>query len=122
MQYNAIYKNGKPERFFLRLDDEKERAIVALYFLESAKKGPRVGRINQMAWVFTDVLSGKQRHGAGYSSAADVFGTFRMLILGRAGSALSESVRDEVFSMNTHDDVVRLSKRALDEIESAIRV
>ena len=79
MEFNSIYKNGKPDYFFITIDHEKgERAFIQPYFLVTDIDHPRRGRIREMNVLVNIgniiVYYGKATHGYGYSHSADVYG------------------------------------------------
>lgn len=117
MKYNVIYKNGKPERFFLMIEKPEEFNIIRPYFLATDIDHPRKGRINSMECLFSGkVWHGKQRHGYGYSSSADVYGTLFDIIFKKYGDKLSNDAIKEIRLVNTHNDRIMLSDKMLKEL------
>ena len=76
MEFTTIYRNGKPERFFIKLDDPKEFAFLRPYYLATSSTKTRFGSILEMECLFScSVWQGRQLHGYGYSCSADVYGS-----------------------------------------------
>lgn len=114
ISYNAICKNGKPERFFVKIDKPEEFNFIQPYFLATSIGHPRHGRIYSMACLFSgSVWQGKQGHGYGYSSSADVYGELIDIIVKTYKSELSEAEKAELYAINTHNDNILLSDSLL---------
>lgn len=119
MQFTTIYKNGKPDYFFIKLDKPQEWAFLQPYFLVTSIDHQRHGRIKEMSCLFSgSVYQGKQYHGYGYSASADVYGELLSIINKLYGSKLTDKTKKELSKINTHDDKLTLSKKALDELSS----
>lgn len=118
MIYSSIYKNGKPEYFFIRAESPKEWALVQPYFLLSSIDKPRVGRIRSMECLFSgDTWYGKQTHGYGYSASHDVYGQLLACIDKLYKDTLSDSAAAELHALNIDDDRIQVSESTLDELE-----
>lgn len=117
MKFNTIYKNGKPDYFFIKLDDEKEFNFLQPYFLATSIDHTRYGRIKEMYPIFSgSVFAGKQVHGCGYSASADVYGELIAIIKKLYGKQLSENALTELNKINTHEDDIKLSTEILQEL------
>ena len=118
MKYSSIYKNGKPNYFFIKSDNPKEFNFIQPYFLVTSSDHPRKGSIKSMECLFSgSVWYGKQSHGYGYSSSADVYNTLISIIKALYNNKLSDKAIKELNNINTHDDEIKLSKRLLEELE-----
>lgn len=105
MEYASIYKNGKVDRFFLKLDSEKEFEFIQPYFISTSIDKPRSGRIYEMDCLFSgSVWSGRQGHGYGYSASADVYGQLISIIEKLHKDRLTEQDRAALSKINTHND------------------
>lgn len=94
MEFNSIYKNGKPDYFFITIDSKKgERAFIQPYFIVTDIDHPRRGSIREMnVLVNTNgviVYYGKATHGYGYSHSADVYGELIDIIEDSYGKELT---------------------------------
>ena len=120
MQYSSIYKNGKPQYFFLAADNQKERAFIQPYFFVTTLEHPRKGRIIELNRLFSDppIWIGRQVHGYGYSSSADVYGELINIIKTLYKNRLSDDAIKELNAINTHDDNITLSDSLLDELKA----
>ena len=117
MKFNTIYKNGKPDYFFIKLDNEKEFNFLQPYFLATSIDHARHGRIKEMYPLFSgSVFAGKQVHGYGYSASADVYGELIIIIKKLYGKQLSENALNELNRINTHEDAITLSTEILKEL------
>lgn len=117
MKFNTIYKNGKPDYFFIKLDNEKEFNFLQPYFLTTSIDHTRHGRIKDMFPIFSgSVFAGKQIHGYGYSASADVYGELITIIKKLYGKQLSENAINELNKINTHNDNIELSTEILKEL------
>lgn len=118
MKYSSIYKNGKPDYFFIKADNPKEFNFIQPYFLVTSSDHPRKGSIKSMECLFSgSVWYGKQSHDYGYSSSADVYNTLTSIIKALYNNKLSDKAIKELNNINTHDDEIKLSKRLLEELE-----
>lgn len=119
MKYSSIYKNGKPDYFFIKADSPKEFDFIQPYFLVTSSDHPRKGSIKSMECLFSgSVWYGKQSHGYGYSSSADVYNTLISIIKALYNNKLSDKAIKELNNINTHDDEIKLSRRLLDELSA----
>lgn len=117
MKFTTIYENGKPDYFFIKLDEPNEFNFLQPYFITTTMEHKRHGRIKEMEALFSgEVFSGKQYHGYGYSASADVYGELITIINKLHGKRLSERARKELSKINTHDDNLKISKATLDEL------
>lgn len=118
MIYQSIYKNGKPEYFFLRAETPKEWALIQPYFLMSSIDKPRVGRIRYMECLFSgDTWYGKQAHGYGYSASHDVYGQLLECIAKLYKGTISDTAAAELHALNIDDHNLHVSDATLDELE-----
>lgn len=79
MKFTSIYKNGKPDYFFIALDVSKhEFNFVQPYYIVTDIDHTRHGRIREMNALVslgdTQIQYGKGMHGYGYSFSADIYG------------------------------------------------
>ena len=117
MEYASIYKNGKVDRFFLKLDDPKEFDFIQPYFISTSYEKPRSGRIYGMDCLFSGIVwSGRQGHGYGYSSSADVYGELIAIIEKLHKGRLTDQDRAELDKINTHNDKQTFSAELLDNL------
>lgn len=117
MEFTNIYRNGKPQYFFIKLDAENEYNFLQPYFLLTSYDRPRLGRILEMECLFSgSVWQGRQSHGYGYSCSADVYGTLIGAIKKLHGKALSTAAKEELNAINTHDSTLTLSAELLTEL------
>jgi hypothetical protein len=117
MKFTTIYKNGKPDYFFIKLDKPNEFSFIQPYFLVTSIDHKRHGRIKELECLFSDsVFIGKQYHGYGYSASADVYGELITIINKLHSKKLSERAKKELKKINTHDDEQKISKATLDEL------
>lgn len=117
MEFARIYKNSRPQYFFLRLDKPEEREILRPYYLLTTSDHPRAGRILEMHCLFTDrVWSGRASHGYGCACCADVYGTLISLIHKLHGRRLSSAAVQELDAINPHEDRLTLSDATLREL------
>lgn len=116
--YQSIYKNGKPEYFFLKVDDLKEfQAFIRPYFIVTTIDKPRKYSIKSMNCLFScSVWSGKQYHGYGYSSSADVFNSLIEIIKTLHKKRLTPQDLQELSAINAHDDKIELSQSLIDNL------
>lgn len=104
MEYASIYKSGKVDRFFLKVDDPKEFAFIQPYFLSTKIDNPRSGRILEMDCLFSGaVWSGRQSHGYGYAASADVYGQLIAIIEKLHKGRLTDQDRAALDKINTHE-------------------
>lgn len=127
MEFNSIYKNGKPDYFFITIDRKKgERAFIQPYFLVTDFEHQRRGRIREMN-VFASmndvtVYYGKATHGYGYSHSADVYGELIDIIRDSYGKELTDAEKTELSKINTHDDTLMLSPKLLEHLAELNKV
>lgn len=127
MEFNSIYKNGKPDYFFITIDHKKgERAFIQPYFLVTDFEHPRRGRIREMNVLanMNDVIVyyGKATHGYGYSHSADVYGELIDIIEDSYGKELTDAEKAELRKINTHDDTLTLSPELLEHLAELNKV
>lgn len=117
MEFTTIYRNGKPQYFFIKIDEPAEFNFLQPYFLVTSMDKPRFGRILEMECLFSgSVWQGRQSHGYGYSCSADVYGTLIDAINKLYGKELSENAKQELHSINTHESTLILSIATLKEL------
>ena len=123
MNYTAIYKNGKIERFFIKATQKEYKAVLQNYFTLTSLDKTRLGNIKELFCLFSvdntgvGVWSGKQYHGFGYSACADVYGELIRTIKKLFESKLTDETLEELNSLNLHDDELTLTEKALDELK-----
>lgn len=127
MEFNSIYKNGKPDYFFITIDSKKgERAFIQPYFIVTDIDHPRRGRIREMnVLVNTNgiiVYYGKATHGYGYSHSADVYGELIDIIRDTYGEELTDAEKTELHKINTHDDELTVSPELLEHLAELNKV
>ena len=127
MEFNSIYKNGKPDYFFITIDSKKgERAFIQPYFIVTDIDHPRRGSIREMnVLVNTNgiiVYYGKATHGYGYSHSADVYGELIDIIRDTYGEELTDAEKEELRNINTHDDELTLSPELLEHLAELNKV
>ena len=127
MEFNSIYKNGKPDYFFITIDSKKgERAFIQPYFIVTSIDYPRHGRIKEMNVLenMNDVVIyyGKATHGYGYSHSADVYGELIDIIRDSYGEELTDVEKYELSKINTHDDELKLSPELLEHLAELNKV
>lgn len=117
MEFTTIYRNGKPQYFFIKIDHAEEFNFIQPYFLVTSMDKPRFGRILEMECLFSgSVWQGRQSHGYGYSCSADVYGTLIDAIHKLYRKELSDESKQELTAINTHDDTLKLSENLLAEL------
>jgi len=117
MEFTTIYRNGKPQYFFIKIDEPIEFNFLQPYFLITSMDKPRFGRILEMECLFSgSVWQGRQSHGYGYSCSADVYGTLIDAIYKLYKKELSENAKQEFNSINIHDNTLVLSIATLKEL------
>ena len=117
MEFNTIYRNGKPQYFFIKIDEPTEFNFLQPYFLLTSMDKPRFGRILEMECLFSgSVWQGRQSHGYGYSCSADVYGTLIDAIRKLYNKELSEESKQELNAINTHDNILKLSGNLIREL------
>lgn len=117
MQFTTIYHNGKPQRFFIKVDTSKEYAFIQPYFIVTTIDRTRIGSILEMNCLFSSsVWQGRQTHGYGYSCSADVYGTLIDIINKVHKDRLTEADKDELKKINTHDEHLVLSSELLENL------
>lgn len=127
MEFNSIYKNGKPDYFFITIDSKKgERAFIQPYFIVTDIDHPRRGCIREMnVLVNTNgiiVYYGKATHGYGYSHSADVYGELIDIIEDSYGTELTDAEKTELHKINTHDDELTVSPELLEHLAELNKV
>ena len=127
MEFNSIYKNGKPDYFFITIDSKKgERAFIQPYFIVTDIDHPRRGSIREMnVLVNTNgviVYYGKATHGYGYSHSADVYGELIDIIEDSYGEELTDAEKTELHKINTHDDELTVSPELLEHLAELNKV
>lgn len=114
MKFTTIYKNGKPERFFIMKEATGEFAFLQPYFLSTTNDHKRHGRILEMDCLFSgEVWQGRQTHGFGYSCSDDVYSELIKIIKTLHKKRLSEDDIKELNSINTADDTITFSESLL---------
>ena len=117
MEFTTIYRNGKPQYFFIKIDEPAEFNFLQPYFLVTSMDKHRFGRILEMECLFSgSVWQGRQSHGYGYSCSADVYGTLIDAIYKLYKKELSEESKQELNAINTHEDTLKLSENLLVEL------
>ena len=117
MEFNTIYRNGKPQYFFIKINHAQEFNFLQPYFLVTSMDKPRFGRILEMECLFTgSVWQGRQSHGYGYSCSADVYDTLIDAIYKLYKKDLSEESKQELNAINTHENTLKLSENLLKEL------
>ena len=117
MEFTNIYRNGKPQYFFIKADNENEFNFLQPYFLLTSYDRPRLGRILEMECLFSgSVWQGRQTHGYGYSCSADVYETLISAVKKLHGKELSSTAVEELNAINTHNSTLTLSANLLQEL------
>lgn len=117
LQFNTIYKNGKPQYFFIKADSPEEFNFIQPYFLATSIDRPRHGRILEMNALFSGLVwYGRQQHGYGYSASADVYGELIYIIKKAYCKSLSEAAKKELNAINTHNENLTLSDHLIKEL------
>ena len=117
MEFNTIYRNGKPQYFFIKIDDPAEFNFLQPYFLVTSIDKPRFGNILEMECLFSGLVwQGRQSHGYGYSCSADVYGTLIDAMYKLYGKELSDESKQELTAINTHENTLKLSENLLKEL------
>lgn len=117
MEFTTIYRNGKPQYFFIKIDHAEEFNFLQPYFLVTSMDKPRFGRILEMECLFSgSVWQGRQSHGYGYSCSADVYCTLIDAIHKLYSKELSEESKQELTAINTHESTLKLSENLLAEL------
>ena len=117
MEFTTIYCNGKPQYFFIKIDEPAEFNFLQPYFLVTTMDKPRFGRILEMNCLFSgSVWQGRQSHGYGYSCSADVYDTLIDAIYKLYNKELSEESKQELTAINTHENTLKLSENLLKEL------
>lgn len=127
MEFNSIYKNGKPDYFFITIDSKKgERAFIQPYFIVTDIDHPRRGCIREMNVLVNAngiiVYYGKATHGYGYSHSADVYGELIDIIEDSYGTELTDAEKTELHKINTHDDELTVSPELLEHLAELNKV
>lgn len=117
MEFTTIYRNGKPQYFFIKIDEPAEFNFIQPYFLITSMDKPRFGRILEMECLFSgSVWHGRQSHGYGYSCSADVYDTLIDAIYKLYKKELSEESKQELNTICTHENTLKLSENLLAEL------
>ena len=119
MKYAVIYKNGRPERFFIKIENQREFSFIHPYFLVTTSDHRRRGNILEMECLFScEIWQGRQKHGYGYSACADVYGELIDIInkLYIKKGRMSEQSINELRRINTHDETIIFSDYILQEL------
>ena len=116
MEFNSIYKNGKPDYFFITIES-KERPFVQPYFIVTDIDHKKHGNITYMEVLqnfgnFTTYY-GKGRHGFGYSFSHDIYSELKCIIKTLYKNDLTDEEKEELGKINTHDKKVTLSEGLL---------
>lgn len=127
MKFNSIYKNGKPDYFFITIDSKKgERAFIQPYFIVTDIDHQRRGRIREMNVLVNMnniiVYYGKATHGYGYSHSVDVYGELIDIIRDSYGKELTDAENKELSKINTHDDELTVSPELLEHLAELNKV
>lgn len=127
MEFNSIYKNGKPDYFFITIDSKKgERAFIQPYFIVTDIDHPRRGSIREMNVLVNKdgiiVYYGKATHGYGYSHSADVYGELIDIIRDTYGKELTNTEAYELSKINIHDDELTVSPELLEHLAELNKV
>lgn len=127
MKFNSIYKNGKPDYFFITIERKKgERAFIQPYFIVTDIDHPRRGSIKEMNVLenINDVIVyyGKATHGYGYSHSADVYGELIDIIRDSYGKELTDAEHKELNKINIHDDELTVSPELLEHLAELNKV
>ena len=99
MEFNSIYKNGRPDYFFITIES-KERPFVQPYFIVTDIDHKKRGNITYMEVLqnfgnFTTYY-GKGRHGYGYSFSADIYGELIDIIETLYKNDLTDAEKEEL--------------------------
>lgn len=117
MQFTTIYRNGKSQYFFIKIDNPKEFNFLQPYFIITDIDHVRRRRILEMNCLFGgSVWYGRQTHGYGYSCSADVYGELINIIKTLYKDKLSEKAKKALNKINTHDEHIKLSNTLLNEL------
>lgn len=116
MEFNSIYKNGRPDYFFITIESN-ERAFVQPYFIVTDIDHKKHGNITYMEVLqnfgnFTTYY-GKGRHGYGYSFSADIYGELIDIIKTLYKNDLTNEEKEEINKINKHEDIIKLSDSLL---------
>lgn len=125
MKYASIYKNGKIQNFYLKANKKEYEAFIQNYFILTTIDKKRLGNIKEMDCLFSNdykhegseaVYIGKQYHGFGYSSSADVYGELIQTIKKLYKNELNEKELKELDKINTHDELLTVSDALLEKL------
>lgn len=120
MKFASIYKNGKPDYFFIALGDEKEFQFVRPYYITTSLERPRHGRIKEVNNLLNAnniyVVYGKGVHWYGYSFSADIYGELINIILKLYKNDLTKNELEELRDINTHKNTIVLSDGLLSHL------
>lgn len=119
MKFTTIYRIGKPQYFFIKLDSSNEFAFIQPYFIATSIDKPRFDNILEMECLFSNsVWYGRQKHGYGYSCSADVFESLVKAINKLHKGKLTDKAHQELGAINSHDDTLHLSEALLSELDA----
>lgn len=119
MEFTTIYRNGRPQYFFIKLEAANEFAFIQPYFILTSYENKRFENILEMECLFSgSTWYGRQKHGYGYSCSADVFESLVRAIKKLHKDKLSESTLQELYAINSHDDTLHLSEATLSELSA----
>lgn len=125
MEFNSIYKNYKPDYFFITIEN-KERPFVQPYFIVTDIDHKKRGNITYMEVLqnFGDFTTyyGKGRYGYGYSFSADIYGELIDIIRTLYKDDLTEAELEELRKINTHDEKVTLSEGLLEHLKELNKI
>ena len=122
MEFTTIYRNGKPQYFFIKINEPAEFNFLQPYFILTTTDKPRFDKILEMECLFPgSVWQGRQTHEYGYSCSADVYGTLIDAIMKLYKNALSPETMKELNKINTHDSNLILSVSTLKELQALNR-
>lgn len=125
MKYTSIYKNGKIQNFYIKASKKEYDAFLQNYFILTSLDKPRLGNIREMSVLFSNdykyegseaVYIGKQYHGFGYSSSADVYGELLETIKKLYNSELNEKELEELEKINIHDELLTVGDALLEKL------
>lgn len=121
MKFTSIYKNGKPDYFFIAVDNEKhEFQFIRPYYIVTDIDHPKHGNIKEMNNLIsigsTIIAYGKGSHGFGYSFSADIYGELIDIITTLYKDDLTEAEKEELRKINTHEDELTISEGLLEHL------
>lgn len=120
MEFTTIYRNYKPERFFIKLDNPKEFAFLRPYYLATTIDKTRFGSILEMECLFSySVWQGRQLHGYGYSCSADVYGSLIKAAEKTIFDKLEPTTIDFLKGINTYEEKIEFPDDILSDLDKA---